>query len=890
MKHWLFLFVTAFLGLSALAQVDTKIELKGQVYSMQGREGLPGASVSLFLSKDSSLIYRTYSDKNGLFKFDSIRNLEYYLLLSYMGYNPVFYQIRRSFRSSVVNLGIITLASKQVTLAEVRIIGNTPPIRVIKDTIEFNAKYYKVRENSVVEDLLRRLPGIHIEPDGTIKMNGETIKTILIDGRPFLSDDPSLVSRNLQADLIDKIQLIDRRVKERDPSVLDDMQTEKVLNISIKKDRIGLWSGSFMIGYGSNNRFAVKSSVNRFEANEQLVFMADGDNVNGFQNIANGGGILRKWTPNFNYTKDISRRVTLNVRYEIEDSRRSNMQSIDRENNIGATYYYNQEWNQRLDNISHAISTRLTYKIDSMSSLIYSSYFAYGRSLEKTTSDNFIYGDQNQLLDSGMLDNKDKRDAFSLSNGVSFERRFGGNRQKLNVEFSYSDTKRVENGFNFSNTLYAQVNGENRWDTINQFNRINSKYGLLQFMITHTLTIFSNSSLITSYGMLRYNNPFQRTTFNYNQLSHNYDILNDSLTSSIRSYIVNQFGSVGLQMNRRYFDLSFSFMVMVPRLYVKNPSLNDGSHLSSITVLPRGYFSYSFSDSKRIKVFLTGNQILPTVDQLQPITDNSNPLFVKVGNTNLKPGRTHGVTLSYNSIDPLKMRYFNVVFNGRVIRNQIINGIWLDSLKKQTSMPINIDGAYELGVNVDNSFPLKRIETAINVSSFLSFRRDMNFVNEVKGNNNIMSIGQSIAFSYRYKQILSVFITGSINYYRASYSNQQLDATDYLNSSFSFDGNVDLPFGFVAGSNLSYIINAGSKTGFDTHSISLNAYVSRAFLNNKKALIKLQAFDLLNQNLSVSRSIGPNYIEDMRTNVLQRYFLIGFTYFIKQKKEANSSN
>jgi len=882
MKNWLIFFVIIFLKNNVFAQVNNKIELKGKVYSAQSRERLPGASISLYLSKDSLLVYRTFSDSSGLFKFDGIDNLNYYLLFSYVGFKSFIYPIRNKSFASSIDLGSIYMESSYLALSEVRIAASAPPIRLSRDTIEFNSDYYKVKKNAAVEELLRRLPGVEVGADGVIKVNGVVVKGILVDGHQLFSDDVALVAKNIQAELIDKVQLIDRRIKERDPLSLDDAQTEKFINITTRKDKRGLWFGSVMAGLGSNSRFATKLSLSRFNANEQIVFIGDGDNVNGFQSVASGGGVLKRWAPNFSYMREVNKKLSLNVNYIMDDSRRISEQSVIRQNNIESNYYYNQTSSGQTNNISHAITMRLNFMIDSMSSFASSSYLAYAGTENLLGSGHFIYGDQMQLLDSGTLTNRIKGNVLNVSNSLSFERRFKGN-HRLNVELSYSDTRSDERGLNFSNTLYTQPGGERRWDTINQFNEEESKNGLLQFMTSYTLPVFQSGYIVASYGVLRYTNPLQRMSFDYNLLNHRYDILNDSLISSFSSKIVNQFGNVGFQFNKSRLDFNFSLMVMNPRLDVRDFYLGNDTHFRGAAILPRGYLNYSLSDKKRLKLFLTGNQILPTVDQLQLKIDNSNPLFIKKGNSNLKPARAHGILVSYNSIDPLTMKYFNLTLNGRVIYNQLVNAIWIDSTKKQINMPININGAYDIGINVSNSFPLKGMETAININSFLNFRRDVNMVNEVKVSSNVVSLGQSISFSYKIEDFFYFLASGSINYFKTSYPKQIQKTTSFLNCIFSLDGHVDLPLGFGIGSNFSYVMNAASTMGFNTHSVGFSAFLSKSLLNNKRGLIKVHGFDLLNQNLNVTRTIGSNYIEDTRINVLRRYFLVGFTYLIKQK-------
>lgn len=887
MKKWILLFVTISLSIYALAQNNHKVELRGHVYDANSKKGLSAASISCLAAEDSLNKGTTFTNENGVFIIDNLAAGNYFLYITYLGYKPML--LPTSIKSDSTNdIGNVYLQKSGVELSAIEIIGTKSPLRITKDTIEYNTSSYKIRKNSALEELLKKIPGVQIDENGTIKINGEIVKSILVDGRPFFSDQPLVSLKNLQADIIDKLQVLDRKTKERDPSSLSTAQTEKAINIIIKESKKRLWIGEFMLGYGSSERFASKLNFTKFNTHSQFAFFFNGDNTNGVQNgMQPTNGDLRKWNPNISFTKDITNRITSEFTYVIQDISQREQQNSSQQSYAGDTnYYYNQYRSQINQNTSHSFNESIKFKPDSLLTITLSSFYSHLSSNTENNSNQASYGSQTQLLDSGWIRNLENKKTNNISNSLSISKNFKKTGQNITISMSYANNNNNNLKYNISNTLYVNQSVEARWDTINQQEKIKIKKQLFQLCINYNFPIYTNTFLTASYGLIQYSDLLNKEVYGFDKLKNDYTITNDSLSSHFNSIINNQFGSIGIEKKGESSNFILSIFAMRPNLYNRDISSGNTINMSTITILPRAYFSYSLSDSKRLQLFLAGNQLLPTMDELQPIPDNSNPLFIRKGNPNIKPSATHDLSFSYSSFNTTKLRYFNLTLGAGFIINKIISSIWLDSLKRQIIEPKNVNGTFDVRFSIDNSFSLGKHRATVKTNTSFSFNRQPNYTNNIKVNTGNIRLSQSLSYNYSYKELFDFSLDGRINFYQVKYTDTGLGTINYISYNLSFDANINLPFGFIIGTHTNYALTTGQAIGYNPNTIILNASLSKSVFRSKAGIVKIQGFDLLNKNTIFERSLGANYIEDVKANTIQRFFLLSFTYLLKPKKQG----
>jgi len=918
MKKWtILLFFAMIIGMStAWSQAKQSGTIKGILTDKTSQEALPAATIALLHAKDSTVAATALTSTKGVFEISGIQDGNYRLFISFMGFEPYTKSISISSANKQVNLDTLALPRKGVDLNVVEIIREVPPIVVKKDTLEFNAGSFKTRENAVVEDLLKKLPGVQVDKDGKITAQGETVKRVLVDGKPFFSDDPKLATKNLPADIIDKIQLIDKKTDQAEFTRIDDGQTEKTINITIKKDKKKGYFGRATAGYGSGDRFGVNASLNRFRDNQQIAILGGGNNVNNmgftFQDAFNfgggggrggggggrggrggggggsmagggGSGITRNWNTGLNFSQDFNSKLKVNGSYFYNNTQTASERISAKQYLLpDTTYYYNENSSSLTNNINHRANVRVEYTIDSMNSVIITPNFGYTKGENFQSNEYKSLNTKQEMINSGNTVNSSNATNPNFSTNALYRKRFNkkGRTLSTNINFGFNNSDR-EN-FNKSRNEFVNPDGTHYVDSLDQRSDVNSVSRNLGVRITYTEPIFTDRYLELSYGYNRNFNSSDKLTYDYNNAKNEYDKLNDSLSNAFENTFQSQQAGISIRTQKLKYDYSVGLNVQFSHL--ENLNITKDSLLTQRTMnfFPSAHFNYTFAKNKRLRMYYNGSTQQPTVQQLQPVPDNSNPLYIQLGNPNLKPQFNNNFNISYNVFNVETMRGFFSSFNGGFTANKIVNETTFDTQGKQTSRPVNINGSYNLNTFVVNSFPLKKQNTSINTNTSFSFNRDLSITNSVQNTIKNFTLTQGVGFNYMHKELFDIATNASANYNGARYSVQKNNNTNYFDYTFAFDFNLNLPLGFIIGSDINYTLNTGRTDGFNQNVTMLNGFVSKTVFKQKQGLVKIQAFDLLNQNVSISRNVAENYIEDVQNMVLSRYFMVSFTYFLNK--------
>lgn len=883
-------------------------QVKGLLTDKSTSQPLADASVALLYARDSSMAASAFTDKKGAFNLDGLQEGPYKLYITFLGYQPVLQSISISAEHKILDLGAISLQKTGVTLGEVEITEIKPPIRIKKDTLEFNAGSFKTRENAVVEELLKKLPGVEVDKDGTIKAQGETVKKILVDGKPFFGNDTKLTTRNLPAEIVDKIQLIDKKSDQAQFTGINDGETEKAINITIKKDRKKGLFGQASAGYGSDQRFAASASLNRFREGQQLSVLASGNNVNnlGYTDLnalqiggnrsargmriamnnagGNGGnGISRNWTGGINYSQDLNKKLKISGSYFYNDSRTENQRTSARQNVLpDTTYYYNTNTRSLNANANHNFNMRVEYEIDSMQSLIISPNFNYSTNNSYQNNDYQSLGGKRQLVNSGTTQNITNSTAPNFMTDVLFRKKFRKPGRTFTANFNVGYNNSDQENFNRSNNYFVTPNGQEYTDSIDQRNDITSRGFNTGLRVIYTEPVFKDRYLEFTYTWNHNSTVSDKLTYDYNASKGEYDRLNDSLSNSFENTFSTHQAGVSIRTQKKGYDYSAGLNVQLSDLDNNNISKQNRLQQHAVNFFPSASFNYSFGNNRRLRFFYRGGTQQPSVSQLQPVPDNSNPLYIQLGNPDLKPSFNNNFSVGYNSFDPSTMRGMFANISAAFTSNKIINANFFDSVGRQVSRPMNVNGSYSFNGNLVNTFPVKKEHTSINATTNFNMNRDISYTNGAKGSTRNFTITQGLSFNYVYRELFDFATSAGASYNGARYSVQENNNTNFFNYSFSVDFNINLPLGFIVGVDLDYTLNTGLAAGYNQDVTMLNAFISKSVFKSKQGLIKLQGFDLLNQNVSISRNVGENYVEDVQTRVLQRFCLVSFSYFLNR--------
>ncbi len=898
--------------------------LKGLAFDTTAKKGLAYATISIVDTKDSTLVTFTRADSSGYFTIKSLSKGNYLLSASYVGYVPQWLPITIR-ENSTLDLGVISMTDL-VNSTDVVVTARRPPITINNDTVEFNTENFKTQPNAVVEDLLKRLPGVVVDPDGTIRLNGQKINRVLVNGKEFFTGDPKIATKNLDADAVDKVQVFDRKSDRAQFTGIDDGNTEKAINLKLKKDRNKSTFGRVAAGAGDQGRYDAQTNINHFNDDLQLSLLGMGNNVNkqGFsiedvmnfngdltRGLRNGGGgltirtgsgndglpvtglgpnqqgIATTYAGGLNYNDVWNKKSDVNSSIMASDidlltNRSSNRQNLLPGNNFNyqststnARKIQQQRWNGSID-----------HKFDSLISLKVTPQVSVQRNINRSMSNYESVNLSGQKLNDGSTNNSSISDAMNLSANALYRQRLKKKGRTLsgNFNINYNDSKQNADLYT-RNTFYT--GGVPQRDSItNQKNTRNSITRNFSANITYTEPIGKRSLLELSAFYNTNSGQSDRKTFDFNSGSGKYDQYNLLLSNDFSSSYNFAGGTVAFRSNQRKlnFTLGSSFQAATLRS-INNTNANVIQQKFS-DLLPMAVMQYKFNSSKSLSLNVNTSTTQPTTAQLQPVAEISDPLNIYSGNPNLKRSYTQSVSLNFSSTNIYKMNNLFAFLSFNKTNNAIVNSDVIQANGARMSMPVNADGPMFAMGSISYGFPIKKIKSRVDFGMNVNMQKNVAFLNSARNDISNTGIGPSFTYTFNKDGIMDIYASARVNISKAKYSLQPQLNTNFLQQTYNIEANFYLPFGFVMNNGFNYIVNTGRADGFNTRVPFWNASLAKSFLKNKRGELKFSAFDLLNRNVGVNRSVSQNFIEDSRYNVLQRYFLLTFTFRLHKSAAA----
>jgi hypothetical protein len=936
MRNFLLLLSISFLSVSlGQAQNSGNGIVKGFLRSAPQQEPLPFAAVMLQHPKDSTVAYSAITNDKGFFQITTIADGEYRFIASYLGHKSIERNITIARNNRTLDMGILDMEEQEITLGQVTVKEDRIPITVKEDTLEFDAAAYKLRENANVEDLLKRLPGVEVGPDGAIKAMGENISEITIDGQPFFGDDPKLTTRNLPADIVSKIQIHDKKSDQAQFTGIDDGNTRKAINITLKKDKNEGVFGRASIGGGQTsdaslgNRFSGTGNFNRFRGKERISLLGSANNVNdlgfsfsdlmssfggggggggggiselfnmgggSFGNIMRGGasalsssilggstaGITTAYAGGLNYRNDWGNgKLKLNGSYFGSHSNTINNEERLRQTLLAEGGSFNNIQLGNSENLrnNHRINMNIEYQIDSLRSFVFRPNATISAQNALNTNEYSSATAENILLNSGNSAFDSQNSRPSIGGNLLYRQRLkkAGRTFSLNLNTSYNDQETEQ--INQSDNRFFAPNGSLALDsTIDQFSVQQSLNQRLGARVVYTEPLGKNKFLELNYD---FNNNLQnsdRVTYDFNETTNRYDLVNDIFSNQFENTFTTHQGGFNYRLQKLKYDYTLGLSLQESNILSESPEQVDPFSRTFVNLFPIARFNYNFSQNKRLRFNYRGNARNPSVNQLQPVPDVSNPQSIRLGNPELNPEISHNASLNFNNFNTSTMQSIFLSVRGSLTDNRIVNATTITGRGQQTIIPVNTDGAWNANAFAAFSFPLKKIKSTFNINTNLGYDSYANIFNGSENVTNSLSSGGGIRLNVNPSEKFDASISANVTYNKASQSVQTHLNTQFVNYSGTAEVNWTLPLNFVIGSDARLLINRGGSATFNQEFVLLGAYLEKRFLKENAGAIRLQGFDLLNQNTNISRTVGDAFIEDLRTNMLQRYFLLSFSY------------
>jgi hypothetical protein len=918
--------VFVFFTIISFAQKNGSV--KAIAFDTISRKPVAGATVTLMEKKDSSLVSFTMTDNSGRFEITSIPNGEYRLLITHVNYHSsnVFFII--SDDKKKLDLANITMNDKNKVLDEVIVKNEAPPVTMIDDTVQYNAGSFKVQPNASVEQLLKKLPGVKVEKDGTVKAQGEKVTKVLVDGKEFFGNDPKIATKNLPADAVDKVQVYDKQSDQAQLTGFEDGNYEKTINLKLKKDKKKGVFGKINAGCGDEGRYEGKFNVNSFKGARQMSAIGMGNNTNaeGFsfldilnftgelarmqRNNGGGGnininlsgddatalglgnnrnaGINTAWGGGINYNNIIGTKLDLQSNYFYNRFNPDVEKHINRQNFLpGTVNYYNQNSFSNNLNNTQRLNLNTLYQIDSSISLRIIPSFSYQKTKNRSTSDyQTLSADNITMINEGSNNNLSNNEGFNFSNDLIFRKKFKrkGRTFSLSLQTSLNESNgddklnSITNFYNPSGTIQER-------DTINQQSSSNGSLRSYNARAVYTEPVFKRSLLEFSVGKSSSKSKSELATYDYNKQSGKYDNLNDVQTNDYQNIYGFTNAGIRIRTQKKKYNYSLGVSWQQAELEGKIFSGTKDSVISKTfrNLLPNARFQYNISRFKSFSVTYGANTTQPSMSQLQPVPDLTNALYIRNGNPGLKQEYNHNIQANLNLLSPYKNKNLFLFFTMQATKNKIVN---YDSVNLQTGVrytkPVNVNGIYNFNSNISYSMPVRFLKGTIEVGGRAGYFKGKQFINSFASNTKTWTLGPQIRLDMNPNDKLNISLSTNLDYNITKYSLQSAMNSNYLSQEYSTSFDWQLPKLFFLSTEFTYTINSQRTAGFNTKVPIWNASISKQFLRYNRGELKFSAADLLNKNIGVSRTTNQNYIEDSRVNILRRFFMLSFTYSLSK--------
>jgi uncharacterized membrane protein YgcG len=897
-KILLFLiFINTLLGSTAYAQQQGRV-VTGTVADSTGF--VPGVTVKLISDKDSVIVA---TSTKGAFLFPSIISKNFKITVFGLGYQTFVRRYVMDNSTKPILLDPIKLAIESKMLKTVNI-TDVNPITIKEDTVEYKASAYKVREGSPVEDLLKKLPGISVDKDGNVTAHGKQVTKVRVNGKDYFTGDVQTATQNLPADIVENIQVIDDYGDQANLTGIKTGDPDKILNITIQKGKRNGKFGQAMVGAGNDDRYVAKVSANEFHEDTQLALLGTVNNNNtnafNFGSSGSGGGgggrgasqssasssgsstangITVNKSLGFNYRDDWGKKITTYGSYSFADKDKTTETTSQQQNLFQSGSILNDDnTTDKNSTINHRFDFNMEYKIDTANYLKVNPSFSYGSSNDVN----------NDIFSNSRLNVVTNGTDYSVTNGnsptgganVLYNHKFHKKGRYFSVSGNLSLSKSSSDLDDQYNTqkdsvivpLYQQIN------TSNSSQKVSAHASYIE-------PIGKTTYLEANYTYSYTNTDNNRLNFRIDPVSHAATYVDSLSTVYNYQFITNAFG-----LNLRGVKPKYNYTI---GLVAKPTSLDGESHnletsTHTFNLVPTAHFVYNFAKNHTFNFNYSGTNNMPSFTQLQAQPDYSNPQNIVYGNPNLKPEFANNITIRYNQFDIKSGNslFTNVTFNEtqnkivtntQPVANNVLNpGDKKDSTAQETRY-LNTNGFYSVTGNYSFSKPFANRKYTVSLMGGATYNNNISFIESERNLSKNLVWNQGAKVRIDLDSIMDTEVSANYSANTTKYSIPSSVNGDARTWTLGLDGRNFFWYDLILGYNLTQTINHGFSSTVKADPTLLSTYVEYQFLKKHIASLRLQAFDLFNENTGITRTVSSNQIIDTRTNRLGRYFLLSFT-------------
>lgn len=881
------------------------LQLSGVVVD-SAQNPISDVTVLLFQKKDSTLLQFTSSSETGAFilKFDPINEP------AFVTYDLTTYQtLRKDFESLVEskNLGNIVLKEDTDLLSEIVIVSDAP-IRVKNDTLEFNASSFKVRPDANVEALLKELPGVEIDADKKITVNGKEVSQILVNGKPFFNRDGSIALQNLPADIIKKIQVTDHKTKSEEFSGRRAQSDNASINITIDEENNKGLMGKIMAGYGTDERYESSGLLNYFKGNRKISVLAASNNINssgfsmdeifdnmgggrsqffsyggrsgGFGGFRSNTGITKSNMVGVNYSDQFINDLEVNASYYLNDTSNENSNRTRRVNFLPDGDFITESASDRInDNTNHNANFNFEYSFNPTTKIYIEPSISYNKNTYRSQETSMSMDEAGNLFNESSGNTYTDATSFTFGNSIEFNKKLDENGKNLSVNFNNNNSVTDGVGFTQSETLFYQGDQVDDIRNQNDISRSTSDTYTATAKYSHPL---AKDMFIDLGYTFDYNNQTDELNiYNKNEITNGYTDFNERLSNSTHTEVVTNTPFVGynIQNDKIYFSVNSGVNLAnfnAKALYMGNEYQVDKNYVSPFV---NTNFRYSFTRSKSFSVRYNYRVSNPSASQILPYERLHDPLHTYIGNQNLDQVKYHNASIHFRDYNFQMRSGWSVGLNANVYDSQIVSATVYDENRKRTTSYENLSGNYSLSLygNWSKSHKWDEHKFRYGVGMYTTYSKELGYANGIIYNAKNISFNPRVYINYDYGDLLTIAPSYGLSINQSNYENYTIDQTNYYTHNLMLQTTTYWPENWVWGNDFSYNHNSNISAGFRKDYFLWNTSLAYTFLN-KTLTAKVKVYDILNQNIGISRSLSATGIVDQENVVLKRYAMFSLTW------------
>lgn len=892
-----------FIGTITIFAQNKIITVSGKLIDSDNKTGVVQAGLQLLHLPDSTYSAGTVSSKSGTFSLPKVKEGSYVLKISYVGYQTKKIPLKLSASRPDYNMGIVSLRPDNVILKEAVVVAQAPPVKVKGDTIEYAASAYRVAEGAMLEDLIKKIPGVEVSSEGKITHNGKEIKKILVDGKEFFSDDPTVAMKNLPANMVDKVKAYDKKSDMSKYTGIDDGDDESVLDLSVKKGSKQGWVGNFIAGYGNKQRYEAKAMISKFRdtSNASVVASANNTNSRGFSEFGDSGGgrddsagsgITASKQLGANIGKETSK-VRLEGNVEYGHSNNDASRKVSSETFLGNSSTYGNSTNSTTRARDDArLDMHLVLTPDTMTHIVIMPTISYSR-----TNSNGLSSSQSasadDFSDASMINSKigksnGKNHNLSIQGRLMAFRKLGNNGRNImfGANFGYSDTE--ANSDSYSEMKFFKNDSTS---TINRYTDKNSDSKSWGVSFSYTEPTFKRNYLQFRYEFSHRRAMSSSSVYNNlgDYLNHDNIEYSDSLSSKLTNYYNTH--TLGLFWRGVYPKMMYSVGINVTPQSSKSETSVPASRASTLkqsvwNYAPSLMFRFMFNKQHFLMFRYNGRSTAPDVENLQEVINITDPLNLQYGNPDLKPSFTNRFMLFYNHYFPKSQMSMNANMFYTNVLNSVANKMTYNSATGgRTYTKTNVNGNWNASGYFSFNMPLKNKKFTISSNSGANFSDAVSYTTVNQSSDAVLSTTHNLTAqerltgSYR-TDAFDVSVNGGISYNHTKNSKQTNSNRETFDYTAGMNTDVNLPWSVQLSTDLNCHFKQGYTGGLNKNEYIWNAQISKNFLKDNSATIRFKIYDILRQQSNLTRSISETMMSDTQYNTLGSYFMVHFVYRI----------